>query len=74
MAYAISQLEEIHARLSRALEDPRSVGITNGMMPQPLAELLCSALAALGQLLADMRDENSGNSLESELSQDADHR
>lgn len=73
MASAISQLERLHAQLGRALEDPGSVGLAKGAVPQPLADLLRSTQAALGQLLIDMREEEPGDGLEAELSQDADH-
>ncbi|HUY81146.1 MAG TPA: hypothetical protein VMU92_05435 [Acidobacteriaceae bacterium] len=73
MASVVTQLEELHARLGRALEDPQSVGMQSGMIPQPLAELLRSTQAALGQLLIEIKEEGSSSTLEAELSQDADH-
>jgi len=45
----------------------------SGMIPQPLAELLRSTQAALGQLLIEIKEEGSSSTLEAELSQDADH-
>jgi hypothetical protein len=66
------QLEDLYQRLSRVLEDPRSFGLENGMIPQPLAELLHATHRALGRLLTETRNEVSDNRLEAELSQDAD--
>jgi hypothetical protein len=72
MTPAVTQLEEIHARLTDALEDPRTIGLRKGAVPQPLDDLLRSTQCALGQLLIEIREEGSGSSLEVELSQDAD--
>jgi hypothetical protein len=66
------QIEEIYQRLSQALEDPRSFGLENGTIPQPLAELLHATHRMLGRLLAEATNEASDNGLEAELSQDAD--
>lgn len=72
MTPAVPQLEEIHARLTRAVEDPRTIGLQEGSVPRPLDDLLRSVQCTLGQLLIEIREEASSSSLEAELSQDAD--
>lgn len=72
MTPAVTQLEDLHARLGCALANPRSVGMPSDSLPLPLDELLRATHSALAQLLVEVAEEGSANGLEAELSQDAD--